>query len=204
LSIRYWAALATALATAASVDVSAELLAHDSHQEGVLPVVVTASLVLLGLCLTIALRAGRGDLVRYDRPSLATRALLAAASVAVTFGIIGLMEAYEMRFGELSALDPRSVYVEHAPVVLIGYVVVGWLVGRLVSTCLRAAAEAGALAAVALGRFLRVERGIVKAVPRRDAGFGARVSCRCQIVSLGARALRAPPGGQSSPRLLLT
>ncbi|HTA38525.1 MAG TPA: hypothetical protein VK760_05595, partial [Candidatus Acidoferrales bacterium] len=147
--IRYWAAIVTALATAALVDFSSELLANagwlgglaapDGHQEAVLPVAVLAALVAIGLGLTVALRAGRGEQLRYRDVSTGRRILMAIAGVAAVFAVITLMEAYEMRFGGLSALDPRSVFVEHWPAVLIGYAAIATIVGAIVNALLRIA-----------------------------------------------------------------
>jgi hypothetical protein len=203
LSIRYWAAIATALATAALVDFSSELLANagwlgglstpDGHQEGVLPVAVLAALVAFALCLTVALRAGRGEQTRYRESSAAHRVTVAIATLAATFVVITLMEAYEMRFGGLAALDPRSVFVEHWPAVVLGYIVVAAIVGRLVTFILSIAVAAGKLAACAIAAFLRVNRSARTATSRGNDSFGARALHRRLELELGALALRAPP-----------
>jgi hypothetical protein len=203
LSIRYWAAIATALATAALVDFSSELLANagwlgglstaDGHQEGVLPVALLATLVAVALGLTVALRAGRGEQTRYREASAANRVTVAIATLAVTFVVITLMEAYEMRFGGVSALDPRSVFVEHWPAVVLGYVVVAAIFERLVSFILGIAVAGGKLAAFAIVAFLRVNRSVRAAASRAYASFGARALHRPLVLALGALALRAPP-----------
>ena len=212
LRIRYWAALAITLATAALVDWSSELLANagwlgagvpDGYQEAVLPVALLAALAFFGLCVAVALCAGRGDRVRYEAGSWVDRVLVAVATLGATFAVIVLMEAYEMRFGGVSAFDPRSVFVEHAPAILIGYAIVATIVGRLVTLLLRAAAAAGCLAAHAIVRILRMDPRQRAATSRRDAGFAARVACRCPIIAFGAIALRAPPFGQSFLQQLL-
>jgi hypothetical protein len=203
LFIRYWAAIATALATAALVDWSSEILANagwlgglsapDGHQEAVLPVALLAGLVAVALGLNAALRGGRGEQTRYRESSAGNRVVVAIATVALTFALIALMEAYEMRFGELSAFNPRSVFVEHWPAVLIGYFVVATIVGRVVSIILAAAAAAGKLAAHVLVRFLRVDRRTRAAMPRADDSFGIRILHRPLVLELGALSLRAPP-----------
>lgn len=201
--IRYWAAIATALATAALVDWSSELLANagwlgglaasDGHQEGVFPIAVLAALVAVGLGITVALRASRGDRTRYHDCSMRSRVWTALATLALTFAVIALMEAYEMRFGELSAFDPRSVFAEHWPAVLAGYVGVATIVGRLVTFVLGAAVAAGTLAAHAVVRFLRVDRRRVVAASYNDDSFAARTLHRPLVLALGSLALRAPP-----------
>ncbi len=203
LHIRYWAAIATALATGAFVDFSSELLANagwlgglstpDGHQEGVLPVAVLAGLVAVALGLTVALRAGRGEQMRYRESSAANRVAVAVATLAATFVVITLMEAYEMRFGGLPALDPRSVFVEHWPAVALGYVLVATIAGRLLSIVLGVAAAAGKLAACAIVAFSRVDRSARAAAPRGNDSFGTRVLRRALVLELGALALRAPP-----------
>jgi hypothetical protein len=203
LFIRYWAAIVTALATAALVDWSSELLANagwlgglaasDGHQEAVLPVAVLAALVAVALGLTVALRAGKGEQTRYRESSAGNRIAVAFATLAATFIVITLMEAYEMRFGGLSALDPRSVFVEHWPAVLIGYLAVSTIVSRVVGLILGVAVAAGKLAAHAIVAFLRVERRAHIALPRGDDSFGTRILHRALVLELGALALRAPP-----------
>ncbi len=170
-----------------------------------LPVVVLAALVAVALGLTVALRAGRGEQIRYRESTARNRVVVTIATLALTFALIALMEAYEMQFGELSALDPRSVFVEHWPAVLIGYVVVAAIVGCLVSLILGAAAAAGTLAAHVLVRFLRVDRRTRAAIPRADGSFGIRILHRPLVLELGALTLRAPPPLQLlRPQQLLT
>jgi hypothetical protein len=185
------------------VDFSSELLANagwlgglstaDGHQEAVLPVAVLAALVAVALGLTVALRAGRGEQTRYRETSAAQRVTVAIATLAATFVVITLMEAYEMRFGGLSALDPRSVFVEHWPAVVLGYIVVAAIVGRLVRFILGIAVAAGKLAAGAIAAFLRVNRSARTATSRDNDSFGARALHRRLELELGAIALRAPP-----------
>jgi hypothetical protein len=139
------------------------------------------------------LRAGRGEQIRYREMSAGRRFLMAAAGVAAVFTIITLMEAYEMRFGGLSALDPQSVFVEHWPAVLIGYVAVATTVGALVNAILCAAVAAGRLAAHVLVAFMRVDRRARAAMPRRGDSFGTRILHRPIVLERGALALRAPP-----------
>jgi hypothetical protein len=203
LSIRYWAAIATALATAALVDCSSELLAnagwlggvaaHDAHQEAVLPVALLAALVVFGLLFAVALCAGRGDRLRYNDWPAGRRTVTALATVAATFAVILLMEAYEMRYGELSALDPRSVFVEHFQAVLIGYAFVATIVGRLVSFALGAAAAAGRLAAHVLVAFLCIDRSDCAEASCDGHAFGTEIVHRPLLLALGAIGLRAPP-----------
>jgi hypothetical protein len=203
LVIRYWAAIVTALATAALVDWSSELLANagwlggiassDGHQEGVLPIAVLAALVAVGLGITVALRASRGDRIRYRDCSTGTRVWTVLATLAATFAVIALMEAYEMRFGGLSAFDPRSVFAEHWPAVLAGYTVVATIVGRLVTFVLGAAVAAGTLAAHVLVGFLRVDRRRVASAPRHYDSFGTHIPHHPLVLALGSLALRAPP-----------
>jgi hypothetical protein len=203
LLIRYWAAIATALATAALVDFSSELLANagwlgalstpDGHQEAVLPVALLAALFAVALGLTVALRAGKGEQTRYRESSAGNRVAVAIATLAATFLVITLMEGYEMRFGGLSALDPRSVFVEHWPAVAIGYVVVATIVGSLVGIILGVAAAAGKLAAGAIAAFLRIDRHARVATPRGSDSFGTRILQRPLVLELGALTLRAPP-----------
>jgi hypothetical protein len=203
LFIRYWAAIVTALATAALVDWSSEILADagwlgglaasDGHQEAVFPVVVLAALAAVALGLTVALRAGRGDQIRYRGSSASHRVAMAVAGLVAVFIVITLMEAYEMQFGELSALDPRSVFVEHWPAVFIGYVVVSALVSRIVGLILGVAAAAGQFAAHVIVAFLHVDLRPRAAMPRAVDSFGTRVQHRPQAVEFGALGLRAPP-----------
>jgi hypothetical protein len=214
LSIRFWAAIATALATAASVDCSSELLANagwlggfaasDGHQEAVFPTALVAALILVGLALTVALRASSGERARYHDSPLGPRILVAAATLVATFAVVVLMEAYEMRFGGLSAFDPRSVFVQHWAAVSIGYVLVATLVSRLVAFSLRAAVAAGKLAAHVLVRFLGADRSAPAAVACGFDAFGTRIVHRPLVVALGALALRAPPASQllRQPQLL--
>jgi hypothetical protein len=215
LFIRYWAAIVTVLATAALVDWSSELLANagwlgglaasDGHQEAVLPVAVLAALVAVALGLTVALRAGKGEQTRYRKFGAVHRVAMLVAALAATFIIITLMEAYEMRFGELSALDPRSVFAEHWPAVSIGYVVVATMVGAVVNALLGVAVAAGTLAAHAIVAFLHVDRRIRVATRRGDDSFGTRILHRPLVLELGALALRAPPPLQLlHPQQLLT
>lgn len=213
MRIRYWAALATALASAASIDWSSELLSNagwlgggaslDGHQESVVPVAVSAALVLFGLAVAIALRAGRGDRVRYEALSIGRRLAFAVLTLAGTFAIVTLMEACEMRFGGVSAFDPRSVFVEHAPAVFAGYAIVSALAGRLVAFCLRVAGDAGQMAAHAFGRFARVDRRDA-APAHASVAPGARPVPRRRIATLATRPLRAPPVLQLFHERLLT
>jgi hypothetical protein len=185
------------------VDFSSELLANagwlgglstpDGHQEGVLPVAVLAALVLVGLGLSVALRAGRGEQIRYRESSAASRVALVVATLASTFVVIALMEAYEMRFGGLSALDPRSVFVEHWPAVALGYIVVATIAGNLIRTLLGVAVAAGRCAACAIVAFLRVDRRVRAAMPHGSDSFGTRCLHRPLVLERGALALRAPP-----------
>jgi hypothetical protein len=215
LFIRYWAAIATALATAALVDWSSEVLANagwlgglaapDGHQETVLPVTVLATLVAVALGLTVALRAGKGEQTRYRQSSAGNRVAVATATLAATFLVITLMEADEMRFGGLSAFDPRSVFVEHWPAVAVGYVLVATIVGRLVGIILGVAVTAGKLAAYAIVAFLRVDRRTRAAIPTGVDSFGTRILHRPMQLEFGALALRAPPPLQLlQPKQLLT
>ncbi len=213
--IRYWAAIATAFATAALVDRSSEFLANagwlggavgfDSHQEGVLPVALLAALVAVGLGITVALRAGRGELTRYEEFSAGHRLALAITTLAATFIIITLMEAWETQFGGLSAFDPRSVFVEHWPAVFIGYFAVATVASQAINAILRVASAAGKLAAHVLVRFLCVDRRGRTAAVHSDDSFGTRTAHRPLVVELGALALRAPPPVQLLlPQQLLT
>ena len=158
-----------------------------------LPVALLAALIAIALGLTVALRAGRGEQMGYRDFPAGRRVLMAIAGVAAVFVIITLMEAYEMRFGGVSALDPRSVFVEHWPAVLIGYVAIAAIVGGVVSAILRAAIAAGKLAARVLGAFMRVDRHARAAMPRCGDSFGTRSLYRPQVLERGALALRAPP-----------
>jgi hypothetical protein len=203
LLIRYWAAIVTALATAALVDWSSEILADagwlgglaasDGHQEAVLPVVVLSALIAVTLGLYVALRAGRGERLRYREVSARHRIAMAVAGLAAVFIVITLMEAYETQFGELSALDPRSVFVEHWPAVIVGYIVVATIVGRVVAAILGIAAAAGQLAAHVLVRFLRIDRRPHAEAPRAVDSFATRILHRAQVLEFGALGLRAPP-----------
>jgi hypothetical protein len=202
LAIRYWAAIVTALATAALVDFSSELLANagwlgsgasDGHQEGVLPVVMLAALIAVGLGITVALRAGRGEQTRYRDVAVGGRILMAVAGLAVAFIIIAMMEAYEIRFGGLSALDPRSVFAEHWPAVTIGYVVIASLVSAAVNALLRVAVAAGKFAAHVVVAFLRLERRTCAALLRSLDSLGKRILYRALPLERGALAPRAPP-----------
>jgi hypothetical protein len=195
------------------VDFSSELLANagwlgggdalDSHQEGVLPVAILGALVIVGLVITLALRAGRGDRTRYNEWSGGQRVLVAIVSLVATFVVIVLMEAYEMRFGEVSALDPRSVFAEHWPAVLIGYAIVSIVVGRIVAFALGVAVAAGELAAHAIVRFLHRDRA-PRATRRCDGdAFGTRIVHRPLVIARGKIGLRGPPAGQLLPRLQL-
>jgi len=202
LRIRYWAAFATTLGTAAFVDWSSELLSNagllggvalpDQHQEAVVPVALMAAMLSFGLAATIALRAVRGDRVHYEAGSLRERLLLGFATLAATLATIVLMEAFEMRFGGISAFDPRSVLAEHAPALLAGYALVSTLVGSVVDACLRLAEVGGALVADAAGRFHRCTKH--ESAPLRcEAGFDSCGAFGTSLVTLGSVALRAPP-----------
>jgi hypothetical protein len=165
----------------------------DGHQEAVLPIALLAALVAVALGLTVALRTGKGEETRYRESTAGNRIAVAVATLALTFALIALMEAYEMQFGELSALDPRSVFVEHWPAVLIGYAVVSAIVGSVVSLILGVAAAAGKLAAHAIVRFLRVDQRTHGAMPRADDSIRTRILHRPLVLELGALSLRAPP-----------
>jgi hypothetical protein len=196
------------------VDWSSELLANagwlggvvssDGHQEAVLPAALLAALVLLGLCVTIALRAGRGDRVRYDADSAAHRVAVGAATLVATFAAIAVMEAYETSFGGVSAFDARSVFVEHAPAIFAAYALVATVVGWLVTRCLNATVAAARLAVDVVVRFLRIDVRANAPASQRDASRRSCIVYGSAIVALGAIALRAPPGEQLSLRQLPT
>ncbi len=210
-AVRLWAAAATALAAAAAADSLTEFLSNtgllgggavrDVHHESVLPVLLLALTMLLALALAVALGARRAHRFSFVSRSRIEASCWAAGTLLATLLIVLVMEAYETRFGGVTAFDPRAVIWTHAPAAFAACAVVAAGVNRLVAVCLRAALAAGRAVADVLVRILDVGAGSGAATPGALA-FETLPVRGPLMPATGAHRLRAPPRRRSTAPFL--
>jgi hypothetical protein len=198
-AVRICSAVVTALASSALVGGGIAALsnagwlggsARDFHEEGVAWFGIAAAALLFGLAAYIVFFVRRADW-RAGYPA-AERYAMAAGTLLLTWGFVVLKEALETQCGGLEPFDPGSILVQHAPAVLVAYALVAPLIGAIVRCCLSVAIAAREIAIVTLARFLAIVRPMPPSADYvRD--FGARVTRRALLWSLGLLTFRAPP-----------
>ncbi|HEY1429966.1 MAG TPA: hypothetical protein VGF18_10355 [Candidatus Tumulicola sp.] len=164
--------------------------AHDLHEEGVAWFGIAAGVLLAGLAVCIVLFVRRSEWrAEYAR---AERLAMATGTLALTCGFVVLKEALETHCGGLNPFDPGSILVQHAPAVLLAYAIVAPIVGAIVRRCVGIAISAREIVIVTLARFLAIVRPTLP--PSHSVrDFGARVTRRALLWSLGLLTFRAPP-----------
>jgi|GEM_PF-2234879 len=196
-----WASLAVALSAAVCGDAATEWLSNegfwgvgtrDVHHESLLPVALVAAIVTAALAaFVLAAHLRCGDPLLRIRRRACARVWLVGLTALLTMLVVVLMEGYEVRFGGISAFDPRSVVITHALPVLCAYALIGILVDRMLVACLRVACRAVGVVAAALVAFARrgaAAQACIRTGPQRTAPVERRperIRPACE--------LRAPP-----------
>jgi Carboxypeptidase regulatory-like domain len=113
----------------------------DVHQEALGPAAAAALFLSITLAwYAVVMRWCRPDECVRLRPSgVAQRFCWNACAVALSLGLVIVMEGYEMRFGGVGVFDPRSVLMAHAVPGLLSYAAVALCVEFLLAAVLRTA-----------------------------------------------------------------
>lgn len=172
--------------------------AVDGHQEALVPGAVLAAVLLASVC-ALAIGAGRSRAEAFARilESPRVRAVFFVVTALAALAIVVAMEGYEMRFGGVSAFDPRSVLAQHLIPTLATYACIAALADRLLRACVRMALsgwEALLRAAEPCARRVRS--------PRALARLGARDEHSLQSDAGRTHpswSLRAPPVHRRRP-----
>jgi len=201
--VRTWAVLTIALLAGVLGDAGTEFsalfgwlggTARDVDQQGILPALVIALTLALGLGVyVVCSRIAPGDPLVRRLDDLRARAVDAIAAFLGSCVTVVAVEGYETHFGGLAPFNLNSVVVAHAPVLVVSFLIIAVAARMMLGAAIRCAARSGAFAAALFTSFLRISRsraGVPKhaTMPHPDAS--------CSHVApeiVKSRGLRAPP-----------
>jgi hypothetical protein len=201
--VRIWAVLAVGLLAGALGDGGTEFVeslgwlggaTRDADQQGLGPAFALGAALALGLAVyVVASRIAANDpLLRKldDARARAFDALLAFGLSCVT--LLGI-EGYETQYGGLAPFHAGSVVVEHAPVLIVGFLAIAIAARVGLGAAIRAAARSGEVAVALWSSFLRIDRSRATATKHDAMPHPDAISSHVAPDIVNARGLRAPP-----------